>query len=104
MVIESFAFIGCSNIKSIIIPNSVEKISEYAFVNCKSLKSVSISENVKYISKKAFAGCSENLTILAPKILMEINLPKKIVLNILNYKNDLWVKLTGHFLFNITVF
>gem|GEM_PF-6996405 len=28
---------------------------------------------------------------------MEINLPKKIVLNILNYKNDLWVKLTGHF-------
>ena len=67
MVIESFAFIGCSNIKSIIIPDSVEKISEYAFVNCKSLKSVSISENVKYISKKAFAGCSENLTIFAPK-------------------------------------
>lgn len=53
--------IGCfydSNIKEIILPNTITEISPAAFTRAKSLKSIVIPENVKVIGYKAFCGCT----------------------------------------------
>jgi len=38
------AFLGCDNLKEVIIPNSIKYISSHAFYGCKSLESITISE------------------------------------------------------------
>ncbi len=57
-VIGERAFNGCSDIKYIFIPNSVTTIDEKAFASCKSLSSVIIPDSVKNISRGTFEFCS----------------------------------------------
>ena len=52
------AFIDCSGLTSIIIPQSVSIISFRAFKNCCGLTSITIPNSVTYISNDAFEGCS----------------------------------------------
>lgn len=68
--IGGYSFIGCNNITSIIIPNSVENIKGYAFTgdfkteNLISVKSITIPSSVKYIGSYAFSGtCIESIQI-----------------------------------------
>ncbi len=56
--ISSYAFAGYSNLSSIVIPNTIEKIGAYAFYNCGSLKNVTIPSSVTTIYNGAFYGCS----------------------------------------------
>ena len=64
-VIDSMAFIGHSEIKKIIIPNSVTSISPYAFVSCTSLKTVEIGVGIKNIPLGCFSCLQEleNVTV-----------------------------------------
>ena len=62
-----------SDIKEIILPNTITEISPAAFARAKSLKSIVIPENVKVIGYDAFAGCV-NLN------LRSIDLPENICL------------------------
>lgn len=55
--IGGYAFSGCTSLASIIIPNKVESIGSNAFEKCDSLKSVSISSSVTSIGEKVFAYC-----------------------------------------------
>ena len=55
--IPEHAFDGC-NISSLILPNSVETISDYAFANNVGLKSANIGTAVKIIGNNAFSGCT----------------------------------------------
>ncbi len=59
--IGGFAFHGCENLKSIVIPSSVKSIGNQAFYNCGSLSSVIIPNSVKSIGENSFSFCS-NLT------------------------------------------
>lgn len=52
-----YAFAGCDNLTSVIIPNCVESIADYAFYDCRDLTSVVISNSVTNIGDSAFAGC-----------------------------------------------
>lgn len=63
--IESFAFYGCRNIKTITIPNKVAFIGYNAFYSS-GLTSITIPENVTGIGHHAFFNCLnlESLTIL----------------------------------------
>ncbi len=68
--IGGYSFIGCNNITSIIIPNSVENIKGYAFTgdlkteNLISVKSITIPSSVKYIGNYAFSRtCIESIQI-----------------------------------------
>ena len=63
------AFEGCSNLSSINIPNGVTSIEWRTFYNCKSLDSIQIPESVTSIVNHAFYGCSN---------LKNINLPNGI--------------------------
>ena len=60
---------SCSrNLKSIILPDSLESIGGCEFYNCTSLTGITFPQNVKGCGNHAFYGCSsfEALTVLAP--------------------------------------
>ncbi len=59
------AFVECSSLTSIVIPNNVTLI-EAAFFGCSSLTNVVISENVTSIGGSTFSGCSSLDNIVIP--------------------------------------
>ena len=87
------AFLGCSFLTSIIIPQTISKIGSSAFENCTSLTTIDIPHSVAQIGNGAFKGCSslkhinlsDNLTKISEftfygcNQLISINLPNSIV-------------------------
>lgn len=65
-VINRYAFFGCTSLKSINIPSSVEKIDISAFEQS-ALESVTIAEGVKTIGDRAFAACNSLKEITLPE-------------------------------------
>lgn len=65
--IDSFMFNYCSNIRSVIIPNSVTEIGVGAFGECTGLKKVTLPESVMTIKGYAFDGCTSLKDIVFPK-------------------------------------
>ena len=53
-VISEYAFFGCNNLTSVIIPNSVKDIGDAAFGDCSSLTSIDIPNSVTTINWSAF--------------------------------------------------
>lgn len=88
-MIMAYAFRGITSLTSIIIPDTVEQISDWAFAStgissinipysvnhlgtrsfdsCTNLTSVTIPQYVNYIGGSAFAGCSSLLTVIFKK-------------------------------------
>ena len=67
------AFIGCTKLTELIIPESVEFIGKSSFSNCTKLQKIIIPNSVTFISASAFSGCSG---------LSEIALPNRMVSSI----------------------
>ncbi len=59
--INSEAFYGCTSLKSAIIPNGITLIGYFVFRECSSLESITIPDSVTIIGYCAFVGC-ESLT------------------------------------------
>ena len=57
---------GCTNLKSVTIPNSVTFIGNSVFRNCSSLEAIIIPDNVTRIGGTAFYGCSSLASIVIP--------------------------------------
>ncbi len=60
------AFIGCDNLRRVIIGNGVEEMGRMAFSENKNLTDVTISEGVKVIGEQMFASCTSLRKIIIP--------------------------------------
>ncbi|MGN0236372.1 MAG: leucine-rich repeat domain-containing protein [Paludibacteraceae bacterium] len=66
------AFVDCSSLTSITIPNSVTSIGDKAFHYCTSLTSITIPDGVTSIGNSAFCGCSSLTSITIPNSVRSI--------------------------------
>ncbi len=73
-VIDRDAFAECITLKSINIPESVERINSHAFYHT-ALSSVTLPKNVSYLSQYAFGRCSDlmDITIMNPNCILPTN-------------------------------
>lgn len=70
--IDNDAFYGCSELTSIIIPNSITSIGNFAFSRCSSLNSIIIPNSVTFIGNDAFCGCNSLISITIPNSVASI--------------------------------
>ena len=61
------AFVGCSSLTSIILPDGVTSIEDCAFMSCSSLTSIILPEGVTSIGYNAFSHCSSLTSITIPE-------------------------------------
>ncbi len=61
--IGSKAFLACSGMTSVEIPNSITYIADYAFSKCTGLTSITIPSSVTSLNWSAFSDCSGLLSI-----------------------------------------
>ena len=67
------AFRSCSDLTSVIIPNSVNSIGSYAFAYSKNLASIIIPDGVPNIAEYTFSNCSCLTSVTIPNSVTEIN-------------------------------
>ena len=70
--IENATFQGCTRLISITIPNSVTSIGAGAFEDCKNLPSITIPNSVTSIGEHAFYGCTGLTSITIPSSVTSI--------------------------------
>ena len=70
------ALVICTNLKSIIIPDSVTSIGKSAFIHCTNLKSITFGKNSKLtsIESQAFGDCSNLKSIIIPDSVTSIGI------------------------------
>lgn len=71
-VIDTKAFQGRNSLKSVVIPESVDRIYEYAFADCGNLTSVSLPEGFNSIDSYTFNNCTSLSKINIPDSLWQI--------------------------------
>ncbi len=64
--IENSAFANCTDLTSIVIPNTVKTIGNSAFTGCVGLTSMVVPNTVETIGTSAFAGCNALAEITIP--------------------------------------
>ena len=67
------AFLDCSKLTSVTIPNSVATIGSNAFYNCSGLTSITLPQSVTTIGEYAFSGCRKLSSIAIPNNVTNIN-------------------------------
>ena len=70
--IKDDAFIGCKELKSVIIPDSVTKIGYYAFRCCSALTEINIPDSVTEIGGGAFSVCISLKNLVLPDSVTKI--------------------------------
>ena len=70
--IEYATFMGCSDLSSVCIPNTIIEIRAHAFEDCSALTSITIPNSVTSILSSAFAGCTNLTSITIPNSVTSI--------------------------------
>lgn len=66
------AFLGCTEITSVTVPEGVEEIGDKAFYNCRNLVTLKLPETVAAIGREAFSLCKKLSDITLPSGKCEI--------------------------------
>lgn len=66
------AFLGCTEITSVTVPEGVEEIGNKAFYNCRNLVTLKLPETVAAIGREAFSLCKKLSDITLPSGKCEI--------------------------------
>ena len=72
LIVEDYAFFGCSALTSITLPKSLIKIEKWAFSGCSGLTSLNLPAGVTYIEEYAFCDCNRLTSINIPKCITSI--------------------------------
>ena len=72
--IERYAFMGCSRLRYVSLPNSLKAICLAAFEDCSSLQNFIIPEGVERIEQLAFSGCSSLTEMRIPSSVSSFSL------------------------------
>ena len=67
-IINVYAFAGCTNLETVTLPDSYEKIDDGMFSGCTSLKSFAFGENIKTIGDYAFANAGLTSIIIPDSV------------------------------------
>ena len=70
--IANNAFEYCTNLTSVVLPNSITSIGYSAFRNCSNLTSITIPDSVTAIKHSTFEGCSSLISITIPNSVTSI--------------------------------
>lgn len=70
--IGDFAFSNCSGLTEIVLPDSVKRLYAAAFSGCTNLTSITLSDNLEFIDQVAFARCTSLTSIVIPDSVIEI--------------------------------
>ena len=64
-LLPSFTFGFCTQLREVVLPNTLTEIGQSAFLHCRKLKSIRLPNNIRTIKNSAFYGCEalEELTI-----------------------------------------
>ena len=90
--IGGYAFVGCSGLTSVTIPNSVTSIGGCAFVRCSGLTSVIIGNSVESIESSAFFSCSRLTSVHIYDIAAWCNIDfNDLISNPLYYAHNLYL-------------
>ena len=57
LTIAESAFMGCTQMTGVVIPDGVKRIEAFTFHGCSSLRSVMLPDSIEYISDYAFLRC-----------------------------------------------
>ena len=68
-----YVFEDCTNLTSVTLPNDIEELGNLLFAGCISLPSVTIPGSVKKIGPSAFSECNSMKTITIPPSVIEID-------------------------------
>lgn len=91
--IDDRTFADCTDLETVVIPESVECIGRKAFSGCKSLREINLPKSLREIKAEAFCGCENIERIIVPdsvymisdnafercRGLKEISLPEKLL-------------------------
>ena len=66
MSFETYAFYGCTNVKKVVMPDSLKSIPDYAFYNCTALREVEFGSGLEEVGAYAFYGCSSLEAAMLP--------------------------------------
>lgn len=73
VVVNKYAFQGCSGLTKIIFPNSLKRIETNAFKDCTSLAELTIPNSLQKIGYQAFYGCNALTRVSIPFVGYELN-------------------------------
>lgn len=70
--LDSSVFKGCTNLRSVVIPNEVKEIPQSAFEGCSNLEVVDYAPDIEKISARAFMRCQKLSELDLPNTLTEL--------------------------------
>ena len=55
-IVESYAFVNCNNLKTVVFEEGCEIIEEHAFSKCNDLRTIVLPKSVKYVDRYIASG------------------------------------------------